>query len=264
MTGVEAAETPITSPLPHVSSSFRRSGVLVTFPEPVPYSGGWALQQQCHVERLSGTRADTLLLLEHLPVYTAGRATRPSHLRPEMTSFDDPPVPIETVNRGGSVTYHGPGQLVAYPIVMLSQYAPGAKAYVHMLEEVVIRTLIRFGLHGYRVAKKPGIWLSDRKGQAKIASIGARIDRGITLHGLALNVANDLRPFSNIVPCGLDGCRVTSLEVSLGAPVSMPQVLEHMASEFSAVFRLEWTVRISDGLRTTAADGQPVAATGYR
>ena len=264
MTGVEADETPITSPLPHVSSSSRRSGVLVTFPDPVPYSVAWALQQQCHAERLSGRRADTLLLLEHLPVVYTGRATRPSHLRPEIASFDDPPVPIEAVNRGGSVTYHGPGQLVAYPIVMLSQYAPGARAYVHLLEEVVIRTLVRFGLHGYRVAKTPGIWLSDRKGEAKIASIGARIDRGITLHGLALNVTNDLRPFSNIVPCGLDGCRMTSLEVSVGAPVSLPAVLEHIANEFSAVFRLEWIVRISDGLKTTAADRQPVAASEYR
>ena len=264
MTGVEADETPITSPLPHVSSSSRRSGVLVTFQYPVPYTVAWALQQQCHAERLSGRRADTLLLLEHLPVYTTGRATRPSHLRPEIASFDDPPVPIEAVNRGGSVTYHGPGQLVAYPIVMLSQYAPGARAYVHMLEEVVIRTLVRFGLHGYRVAKTPGIWLSDRKGEAKIASIGARIDRGITLHGLALNVTNDLRPFSNIVPCGLDGCRMTSLEVSVGAPVSLPAVLEHIANEFSAVFRLEWIVRISDGLKTTAVDRQPVAASEYR
>ena len=259
MTGVEAAETPITSPRRHVSSSSTRSGVLVTFPYPVPYSVAWALQQQCHAERLSGRRADTLLLLEHLPVYTAGRATRPSHLRPEMASFDDPPVPIQAVNRGGSVTYHGPGQLVAYPIVLLSQYAPGAKAYVHMLEEVVIRTLMRFGVHGYRISKTPGIWLSDRKGEAKIASIGARVDRGITLHGLALNVANDLRPFSNIVPCGLDGCRMTSLAVSLEAPVSLATVLEHMANEFSAVFGLEWTV-ISDGLATTAADGQPVAS----
>lgn len=181
-----------------------------------------------------------------------------------MASFDDPPIPVEAVNRGGSVTYHGPGQLVAYPIVMLSQYASGARAYVHMLEEVVIRTLARFGLHGYRVAKTPGIWLSDRKGEAKIASIGARIDRGITLHGLALNVANDLRPFSNIVPCGLDGCRMTSLAVSLEAPVSLPAVQEHIANEFSAVFRVEWRVRISDGLRTTAANRQPVDASEYR
>ena len=264
MTGVQAAATQITSPFPHGPNSSKQSGVLMTFQDPVPYSVAWTLQQQCHAERLAGSRTDTLLLLEHPPVYTAGRATRPWHLRPETASADNPPVPIEAVNRGGSVTYHGPGQLVAYPILLLSQYAPGAKAYVHMLEEVLMRTLLRFGIHGYRVTKTPGVWVRDRKGQAKIASIGARIDRGITLHGFALNVANDLRPFSNIVPCGLDGCRMTSLAEILGAPVSMAAVCADVANEFSIVFRLDWTVRISDSFGTTAADARPVAATEYR
>ena len=246
MTGVEAAATQIPSSLRHRPSSSKQSGILVTFRDPVHYSVAWTLQQQCHAERLAGSRADTLLLLEHLPVYTAGRATRPSHLMPETASLGNSQIPIEAVNRGGSVTYHGPGQLVAYPIFLLSQYAPGAKAYVYMLEEVLIRTLLRFGIYGYRMKRTPGVWLSDRKGEAKIASIGARIDRGVTLHGFALNVANDLRPFSQIVPCGLDGCRMTSLAEIFEAPVPMPAVCGHVANEFSAVFQLEWTVRISE------------------
>lgn len=264
MTGAEAAAPQISSSLALGPNASRRSGVLVTFRDPVLYSVALRLQQQCHAERLAGSRNDTLLLLEHLPVYTAGRATRPLHLRPEPASLDNVPIPIEAVNRGGSVTYHGPGQLVAYPILRLSDYAPGAKSYVHMLEEVLIRTLRRVGIQGYRMAKTPGVWVSDRNGDAKIASIGARIDRGITFHGLALNVVNDLRPFSNIVPCGLDGCRMTSLAEILEAPVSMPAVYGHLIGEFSAVFRVEWTVRVSEGLKTTAADAEPVSTSEYR
>jgi lipoate-protein ligase B len=230
----------------------------------VRYSAALTLQQQCHAERLAGKRADTLLLLEHLPVYTAGRATRPSHLTSEPASVRNAPIPIEAVNRGGSVTYHGPGQLVAYPILRLSDYAPGAKSYVHMLEDVLIRTLRRVGIHGYRMTKTPGVWVGDRTGEAKIASIGARIDHGITLHGFALNVANDLRPFSYIVPCGLDGCRMTSMEEILEAPVSMAAVYGHVINEFSEVFRLKWTLRVSEGLRPTAANLQPVATIEYR
>ena len=216
-------------------------GVLMTFRNPVRYSAAWSLQQQFHAERLLGNRPDTLMLLQHLPVYTAGRRTRPVHLHPEVASSGDLGAPVVTVNRGGSVTYHGPGQLVAYPIFALSRYARGAKAYVHMLEEVLIRTLRGWDIHGYRVEKAPGIWIRDRQGEAKIASIGARIDRGITLHGFALNVTNDLVPFSRIVPCGLEGCRMTSMAQITQTPVSVHVVAEELAKTFSTVFHVEWT-----------------------
>jgi lipoate-protein ligase B len=233
--------------------------VLITFQRPVRYSVAWALQQQCHAERRSGNRADTLLLLEHLPVYTAGRGTRPAHLPPPQgASLDYPAVPVEAVNRGGSVTYHGPGQLVAYPVLVLARYAAGAKAYVHMLEEVLMRTLLHWDVRGYRLPKTPGIWVRDRNGEAKIASIGARIDRGITLHGFAFNIMNDLRPFSRIVPCGLDGCRMTSLAEIREAPISISAVAARLAEEFSAVFRLEWTIRVCDGLDMTTGNVQSV------
>jgi len=214
-------------------------GVLMTFRNPVDYSAAWSIQQQFHAERLVGSRPDTLMLLQHLPVYTTGRRTRPIHLHPEVAS-GDLGVPVVTVNRGGSVTYHGPGQLVAYPILALSGYARGAKAYVHMLEEVVIRTLQAWDIHGYRVEGAAGIWGRDRQGQAKVASIGARIDRGITLHGVALNVTNDLVPFSRIVPCGLEGCRMTSMAQITQTPVSVHVVAEELAKTFSIVFHVEW------------------------
>jgi lipoyl(octanoyl) transferase len=229
----------------------RRPAVLVTFKEPVHYSAAWAIQQQFHAERLSGRRTDTLMLLEHLPVYTAGRRTKPAHLKPEDTSSDNPAVPIEAVNRGGSVTYHGPGQLVAYPILALSEHAPGARAYVHMLEEVLIRTLLQWDIPGHRVAKAPGVWTHHQQSEVKIASIGARIDRGITLHGFALNVSNDLCPFSRIVPCGLNGCRMTSMMEIRQTAVPLPFVAEQLAKAFSAVFQLEWTAP-SPSVMTTA------------
>jgi lipoyl(octanoyl) transferase len=215
--------------------------VLMTCRNPLDYSAVWSLQQEFHAERLLGNREDTLVLLQHLPVYTAGRRTRPVHLHPEVASSGDLGIPVVTVNRGGSVTYHGPGQLVAYPILALSRYAQGAKAYVHMLEEVLIRTLRGWDIHGYRVARAPGIWSRDRQGEAKIASIGARIDRGITLHGFALNVTNDLVPFSRIVPCGLEGCRMTSMAQIRHTSVSVDVVAEELAKTFSTVFHIEWT-----------------------
>jgi lipoyl(octanoyl) transferase len=241
VTSIEAAiaQTPgcgspmVTNPL--------QPAVLMTFRNPLDYAAVWSLQHEFHAERLLGNRADTLMLLQHLPVYTAGRRTRPVHLHPKVASSGDLGIPVVTVNRGGSVTYHGPGQLVAYPILALSRYARGAKAYVHMLEEVLIRTLRGWDIHGYRVARAPGIWSRDRQGEAKIASIGARIDRGITLHGFALNVTNDLVPFSRIVPCGLEGCRMTSMTQIRHTSVSVDVVAEQLAKTFSTVFHVEWT-----------------------
>lgn len=223
-----------------------RSGVLLTFRNPVGYAAAWSLQQQLHADRVSGSRADTLMLLQHLPVYTAGRRTKSVHFKPVVASSGDLEVPIVTVNRGGSVTYHGPGQLVAYPILALSRYAGGAKTYVQMLEEVLIQTLRFWDISGHRTANAPGIWVHDQRGEAKIASIGARIDRGVTLHGFALNVSNDLVPFSRIVPCGLEECRMTSMAEIGHTDVSMHAVVEELAKIFSGVFQVEWTRSFPD------------------
>lgn len=261
MTGLEAAIAQRRLSKTPIVSQSRHAGALLTFRDLVPWSAAWALQQQIHAERLSGSRPDTLMLLEHLPVYTAGRRTKPAHLK-----LSDPPpnnrlIPIEAVSRGGSITYHGPGQLVAYPIVALSDHAPGAKVYVHMLEEVLIRTLLQWDIYGYRVSKAPGVWTRHQQSEAKIASIGARIDRGITLHGFALNVSNDLHPFSRIVPCGLDGCRMTSMAEIRQAPIAVPLVAEQLAVTFSAVFHLEWTALITGRLTAPGSAAQSTVAT---
>lgn len=214
-------------------------GELITIAKPIRYGIAWGLQQRLHSDRLSGRRVDTLLLLQHLPVYTVGRRTKPGHVRPGLSS-DYCDVPIESTTRGGSVTYHGPGQLVAYPILALSRYAPGPKTYVCMLEEVLLRTLARSNVSGYRIKRAPGVWTESSDGEAKIASVGARVDLGITLHGFALNVDLDLSPFSRIVPCGLDRCRMTSMAEIKRAPVSLEVVGRHMAESFSSVFQIEW------------------------
>lgn len=215
-------------------------GTLLTFQDLVPYPQGWALQQRLHAERASGTRVDTLVLLEHLPVYTIGRRTKLDHLGRGEAALRETGALIEPVNRGGSVTYHGPGQLVGYPILRLAQYAAGPKAYVRLLEDVLIDTLALSGIIGYRRDRQPGVWTRSERGMAKIASIGVRVERGVTLHGFALNVDLDLSPFTHIVPCGLEECEITSMADIMQLPVSLPMIVRQVAEVFASVFHLEW------------------------
>jgi lipoyl(octanoyl) transferase len=216
-------------------------GALVRFRQPVPYMECWALQQQLHAERLSGARKDSLLLLEHQPVYTMGRRTESAHLGIGETALRLTGASVQHVNRGGSITYHGPGQLVGYPILQLAHYAPGPKAYVRMLEEVLIGTLACWGIEGHRIGKNPGVWVRDDQGEAKIASIGVRVDQGITLHGFALNLDIDLTPFSLITPCGLAQSRTTSLANFLQSEIPLERVAEQVVERFSTVFNIAWT-----------------------
>lgn len=215
------------------------SGVLVQLGR-VDYQTAWALQRQRLEDRLAGRCPDTLLLLEHEPVFTAGRTARAAHWGGDARATHVADIPLLRVERGGSVTYHGPGQLIGYPILKLNRVCDGPRAYVRMLEEVIIRTLARWDLAGRRVEKLPGVWVGgDRPG--KIAAIGARIERGVTMHGFALNVDMDLTPFSRIVPCGLAGCRVTSMAEVRGESVDLNEVRRHLTEEFATVFGLAWT-----------------------
>lgn len=229
-----------------------RSGVLLEFAEPVPYAEAWCLQKRLHEERAVDRRADTLLLLEHLPVYTVGRTTRASHWGDGEEHLRHAGAQIHLVDRGGSITYHGPGQVVAYPILRLAHHASGPKQYVRMLEEVVIDTLRSWGIEGYRVDKKPGVWIRLDNQEAKIAATGVRIERGVTLHGFALNVDMDLSAFSRIVPCGLTGCRVTSVAQALSSPVSLSAARAALQRAFSRTFNLEWTSVMSGLLAETS------------
>jgi lipoyl(octanoyl) transferase len=218
-----------------------RSGTLLEFAEPVPYAGAWRLQMRLREERAADRRLDTLLLLEHSPVYTVGRTAQASHWSSGEERLSHAGIQIHSVDRGGSVTYHGPGQLVGYPIFQLAHYASGPRQYVRLLEEVLIDTLRSWGLEGYRVDKKPGVWIRLDDQEAKIAAIGVRIERGVTLHGFALNVDMDLSPFSRIVPCGLTGCRITSMAEALGSTLSLSGVRSVLQRAFARTFNIEWT-----------------------
>jgi lipoate-protein ligase B len=203
------------------------------------YEAAWALQKQLVDERADSRRPDTLLLLEHEPVYTVGRSGRAEH-RGNEAALRATGIPVHQIDRGGSITYHGPGQLVAYPILKLTDFCSGPKAYVRMLEDTIIGTLALWGIEGRRIEKFPGVWVG-RDPSAKIAAVGVRIERGITRHGLALNVAMDLAPFERIVPCGIAGCRVTSMEKVIGGAIDVAAVRAQFADEFARVFGVCWT-----------------------
>jgi lipoyl(octanoyl) transferase len=195
-------------------------------PQPLPYHEGWDLQRRLHAERVAGRIADTCLLLEHEPVYTAGKRTRT-----EDRPVGDPGAPVVDIDRGGKITWHGPGQLTGYPIVKLADPID-VMAYVRSLEEAMIRTLAEFGLTGTRVEGRTGVWLdaTPDRGliQRKIGAIGCRVSRGVGMHGFALNCDNDPSWFRRIVPCGIpaDEGDVTTLSAELGRRVGVADVLD--------------------------------------
>lgn len=182
------------------------------------YRATWDLQREVHAEVASGQRPNTVLYVEHDHVFTAGRRTEP-HERP----FDG--TPVVDVDRGGKITYHGPGQLVGYPIVRLVDRV-GVVDYVRRVEEALIRALAGYGIASGRVAGRTGVWLSADavRPERKIAAIGIRVARRTTMHGFALNVDPDLSWFGRIVPCGIDDAGVTSIAAELGSAPSLAQV----------------------------------------
>ena len=196
-----------------------------------PYEDARALQGELARERADDRRLDTLLLIEHPPVYTFGRRTDMSH-RPDA---DD--VPLIASDRGGSITYHGPGQLIGYPIFRVAQFCSGPRVFVRRLETALIGALADFGIPGQRATSRPGIWVDRSR---KIASIGLRVMHGVAIHGFALNVNVDLSPFERIVPCGLSDCRMTSMAALLGAPLPMAHVREAVGRHIAAEFNLHW------------------------
>ncbi len=196
----------------------------------VGYVEGWELQRRVHARRVADEVPDSCLLLEHAPVYTAGKRTAASD-RP----FGDPGAPVIDVDRGGKITWHGPGQLTGYPIIKLREPLD-VVAYVRALEEAMIRTCADFGITTERVAGRSGAWIKG-DGAAwpdrKVGAIGARVARGVTMHGFALNCDCDLSWYDRIVPCGIRDAGVTSLSVEVGRTVTVaevtPVVQHHLA-----------------------------------
>jgi lipoyl(octanoyl) transferase len=181
------------------------------------YLDALELQRSLHNEIADNQRENTLLLVEHPSVYTAGKRTQ-DHERPQDGT------PVIDVDRGGKITWHGLGQLIGYPIVRLAKPTE-LVGFVREIESALIVTCSEFGLAATRVVGRSGVWVVDNKGERKIAAIGIRVARGVTMHGFALNVEPDLTPFKAIIPCGIQDAAVTSLAIELGRSISLDEVL---------------------------------------
>ena len=197
----------------------------------ISYAQGLEVQAQLVTDRQAGAIPDTLLLLEHDPVFTLGRNAKEENVLFPAEALRARGFDVFESGRGGDVTYHGPGQLVGYPILDLSPDRRDVHRYVRDLEEVMIRTSADYGLSAGRIPGLTGCWL----GEDKIGAIGVRIARWVTSHGFAFNVTTDLTPFRMIVPCGIRNRGVTSLEHKLGRPVALAEVMDRITAHFATV-----------------------------
>jgi lipoyl(octanoyl) transferase len=212
----------------------------------VPYDEARRAQKRIEAARLAGDLPDVLLLLEHPPVYTKGRRAEPSELAMGEDWYRMQGIEVCETDRGGRVTYHGPGQLVGYPIVSLKPYGDNVHTYVRGLERLMIESLLSFDVEAEVIDGLTGVWVGVRPPEGrKIGSIGVHVNRGVTTHGFAVNVNNDLQPFEWIVPCGIDDCRMTSVCRELGNEQDMDLYMDRVSDLFGRIF-----------------DRQPVAAQG--
>lgn len=201
----------------------------------VEYAEAHRLQRALQSLRISGEVEDCVLLLEHPAVLTLGRAAKREHVLASDETLRARGIAVHEVGRGGDVTYHGPGQLVAYPILDLNPNRRDVRKYVWSLEEAMIRTCADFGLSAVRITGLNGAWVGDRK----IGAVGVRISRWVTMHGLALNANSELDDFGLIVPCGIRDKEVTSISKELGRDVRVSDVMEPLAHHFAALYDTE-------------------------
>jgi lipoyl(octanoyl) transferase len=216
------------------------SEILVVHCGTIPYEEARELQKRLEGARLRGEVPDVLLLLEHTPVYTRGRRSAPEELPMGVEWYEAQGIEVRDTDRGGLVTYHGPGQLVAYPIVSLAPYGNDVHEYVRGLERVMIGALGEQGVKAQVIKGLTGVWTEGEPpptGKArKIGSIGVHVSRGVTTHGLAVNVSNDLQPFEWIVPCGIEGVAMTSVSRETGGEASVEGFAATIAERFGEVF----------------------------
>lgn len=213
----------------------------------VPYEDAVAAQRRLERARQAGEVPDLLLLLEHHPVYTRGRRSTAEELPMGGEWYEAQGIAVLDTDRGGRVTYHGPGQLVAYPIVSLKPYGDDVHEYVRRLERVAISVLAEHGVAAGTIEGLTGVWTEgERPGSAagprearKIGQIGIHVSRGVTTHGMAVNVNNDLQPFEWVVPCGIEGCGVTSLSRELGAEQDLGAFAATVARRYGELFERE-------------------------
>ena len=200
-------------------------------PDYVPYLEGWDLQRRVHADVVAGSRPDTLLLLEHEAVYTAGKRTEPQE-RPQDGT------PVVDVDRGGKITWHGPGQLVGYPIVRLPE-PMDVVAHVRRLERLLIDVLRPLGVGGYQVEGRSGVWVRRPLSEDKVAAIGVRVQQGVTMHGFAINCDNTLAGFRGIIPCGITDAGVTTVSEVVGRETSPADIVDAVAAAFAAEYATE-------------------------
>lgn len=202
----------------------------------IDYQKAWDLQHQLWSKRVEEELPDLLLILEHPHVITLGRRGNRQHLLVSREVLEEMKIPLFQVERGGDVTYHGPGQMVVYPILDLKEYGYRLIRYIGQLEEVILRVLKDFGIEGKRDPLNRGVWVNGEK----IASVGVTIKRWVSFHGFSLNYETDLKYFELINPCGLEGKKMTSLEKILGTKISRDELTQRLAIYFKEIFQRDW------------------------
>lgn len=198
-----------------------------------PYGSAWDIQKDLHTKRVAGKIPDTLILVEHTHVYTLGKNANAGHLIASQDYLKTKGIEIYNVDRGGDITYHGPGQLVGYPIFNLKDHKESVAWYVHTIEQVLIDLLAVYTISAKRIEKLTGVWVDDRK----IAAIGMRVSKWVTMHGFALNVSTDLSLYDGIIPCGIVSKGITRI-ADLVPNVHMEQVKHDVIYQFKTLFNL--------------------------
>jgi lipoyl(octanoyl) transferase len=225
----------------------------------VPYEEAVALQERIEAARQAEEVPDVLLLLEHPPVYTKGRRTQPSELGMGEDWYRMQGIEVCETDRGGAVTYHGPGQLVGYPIVSLKPYADNVHEYVRRLERLMTDSLAAYGVEAEVIEGLTGVWVGGRPPQGrKIGSIGVHVSRAVTTHGFAVNVNNDLQPFEWVVPCGIEGVRMTSLCRELGGEQEMDRYMDVVTERFGELYGRKPVATAPEALRELLGEPAPV------
>ena len=198
----------------------------------IDYKEAWDLQKEIFSQKLDVKKEDFLLLLEHLNTYTLGKTADRLHLKSSEDYLKENHISVYDIDRGGDITYHGPGQIVGYPIIDLNNWQKDAHKYLRSLEEVIIKTCADYNLKCERVPKFTGVWINDRK----IAAIGIKISRWITMHGFAFNVNTDLNLFNGIIPCGIQDKKVTSLKEEIQRDIDIKEVKQKILNNFVQIF----------------------------
>ncbi len=231
----------------------------------IPYAPACELQRRLVRARKARAIPDVLLLCEHPHVITLGRNAKPEHLLASHRHLSEMNVELHSTDRGGDITYHGPGQIVGYPVLDLAEHNRDVRSYVEQLEEVMIRATADFGIAAKRVEGQHGAWIETPAGEEKLGALGVHLSRWVTSHGFAYNVSTDLRYFDLIVPCGIGDKPATSLERALGRDVSIEEASGRIATHFSEIFERELVTvspqALTEALRAAPNLSQPIEST---